>query len=114
MKVVSYLLYNHLKKWTGVARKIEFSVLGKLVSGGKWLWLTMHRIVFQYGLLIVVVGFLLGRATILSELTPFVLPYLAAIHMLKKDRAALAALSLMAGAFIGYHNQFIFVLLSIG
>lgn len=65
---------------------------------------------FQYGLLIALVGFLLGRAMILSELAPFALPYLAAIYMLKRERTGVAALSLVAGALSGYHGQALFIL----
>ncbi len=46
---------------------------------------------------------------ILSELAPFALPYLAAVYMLKRERAGLAAMSLLVGAYFGYHGQFLFV-----
>ncbi|ARK28459.1 stage II sporulation protein E [Halalkalibacter krulwichiae] len=68
---------------------------------------------FQYGLMIAIIGFLLGRAMILSELTPFILPFLAAVYMLKRERAGIAALSLLAGAATGYHGQILFVFAAI-
>ena len=64
---------------------------------------------FYSVLLLAIVGFLLGRAMILSELAPFVLPYVAAIYLVKKERAGIAALSLVAGAITGFHDQAIFV-----
>ncbi|MCL7749259.1 stage II sporulation protein E [Halalkalibacter alkaliphilus] len=89
-------------KWTGFGK----GVTEKLASGTK-------AAIYQYGLMVAIVGFLLGRAMILSELTPFVLPFLAAIYMLKRERAPIAALSLVAGAMTGYHGQVGFVILAI-
>jgi stage II sporulation protein E len=89
-------------KWTSLAKGVN----GKVN--------TITRAAFyQYGLIIAIVGFLLGRAMILSELTPFVLPFLAAIYMLKRERAGIAALSLLAGAMTSYHGQAVFVLVAI-
>ncbi|WP_100374394.1 stage II sporulation protein E [Bacillus sp. FJAT-45037] len=72
-----------------------------------------QTIFYQWGLLVAVVGFLLGRAMILSELTPFVLPFLAAVYMLKRDKAGIAALALMAGALTSYHGGIAFVIVAI-
>ncbi|KGA96331.1 stage II sporulation protein E [Alkalihalobacillus alcalophilus ATCC 27647 = CGMCC 1.3604] len=73
----------------------------------------IHKLFYQWGLLVVIVGFLLGRAMILSELTPFVLPFLAAVFMIKRERAGVASISLLAGALLSYHGEFIFVLCAI-
>ncbi|GAE31759.1 stage II sporulation serine phosphatase for sigma-F activation [Halalkalibacter hemicellulosilyticusJCM 9152] len=73
----------------------------------------MRSLFFQYGLLIAVVGFLLGRAMILAELAPFALPYLAAIYILKKERVAIAAISLVLGALSSYHGQALFIVIAI-
>lgn len=89
-------------KWTSWIRSIS-----KKTSA------VIHTAFYQYGLLVAIVGFLLGRAMILSELTPFVLPYLAAVYMLKRERAGIAALSLVAGALSSYHGQLVFVILAI-
>jgi stage II sporulation protein E len=50
------------------------------------------------GYFLLLVGFLLGRALILSKLTPFCLPFFAAVYLVKKERAPLALIGLMAGA----------------
>ncbi|RHW31817.1 stage II sporulation protein E [Neobacillus notoginsengisoli] len=50
------------------------------------------------GYFLFLVGFLLGRALILSKLTPFGLPFFAAVFFIKRDRAPLALLGLVAGA----------------
>lgn len=57
------------------------------------------------GYLLLLVGFLLGRALILSKLTPFSLPFFAVVYLIKKDRAPLALVGLVAGAAtIGVRN----------
>ncbi|WP_209125611.1 stage II sporulation protein E [Alkalihalobacillus sp. BA299] len=68
---------------------------------------------YQWGLLIFVVGFLLGRAMILSEITPFVLPFVAAIYALKRDRLGIAALAVFAGAMTHFLESSWFVLASL-
>lgn len=50
------------------------------------------------GYILLIIGFLLGRALILSELTPFVLPFFAAVYLVRKDRAPLALVGLVGGA----------------
>ncbi len=68
---------------------------------------------YQWGLLIFVVGFLLGRAMILSEITPFVLPFVAAIYVLKRDKLGIAALAVFAGAMTHILESSWFVLASL-
>nr|WP_051045275.1 stage II sporulation protein E [Halalkalibacterium ligniniphilum] len=71
-----------------------------------------QALLFQWGLLLIVVGFLLGRAMILSELTPFALPFLAAVYVLKRDKVAVAAMALLLGAMTSYHNGIFFLMTS--
>ncbi|MEB1806010.1 MAG: stage II sporulation protein E [Bacillaceae bacterium] len=68
---------------------------------------------YQWGLLIFMVGFLLGRAMILSEITPFVLPFVAAIYVLKRDKLGIAALAVFAGAMTHMLESSWFVLASL-
>lgn len=65
------------------------------------------------GLLLVVVGFLLGRALILNELTPFALPFFAAVFMMKKGKAGIAMAAVIAGSFTLSADVTIFTFLSI-
>ena len=44
------------------------------------------------------VGFLLARAFILSGLSPFSLPFFAAVFAIRKDKAPLAFIGLVAGS----------------
>jgi stage II sporulation protein E len=50
------------------------------------------------GYLLLLIGFLLGRALILAKLTPFSLPFFAAVYFLRRDRAPLALIGLVGGA----------------
>ena len=49
------------------------------------------------GLMYALIGFLLGRAIILSEVLPFALPFFGAVFLMKRDKALLAGLALIAG-----------------
>ncbi len=53
---------------------------------------------YKWGFLIFMIGFLLGRAMILSEMIPFVLPFFATIFLMKREKAPIALLALIAGA----------------
>lgn len=67
----------------------------------RWLSLfnsKMESLITKSGILFLVVGFLLGRALILSQLAPFSIPFFAAVYMIKRDRAPHVLLGLIAGA----------------
>jgi stage II sporulation protein E len=49
------------------------------------------------GLVYVLIGFLLGRAIILSEVLPFALPFFGAIFLMKRDKALLSGIAIIAG-----------------
>lgn len=57
-----------------------------------------HSLFFYKGFIYVVIGFLLGRAFILSEVLPFALPFFGAMLLIRRDKAFYACLSLLAGA----------------
>ncbi|WP_164670634.1 stage II sporulation protein E [Virgibacillus doumboii] len=56
-------------------------------------------LLFEKGWLFYIVGFLLGRAVILSVVSPFAAAFLATIWFIHKDKAAKVMLAVMAGAF---------------
>ncbi|WP_218276338.1 hypothetical protein, partial [Pseudomonas sp. FW305-BF6] len=58
----------------------------------------LEKALFDWGLLIFITGFLLGRALILSNILPFVLPFFASVYMMKRERTGVAFIALMAGA----------------
>ncbi|AXF56605.1 stage II sporulation protein E [Salicibibacter kimchii] len=55
----------------------------------------------KWGLLLFLVGVMLGRAAILSDLYPFAIPFFAAVFAWKKERAVLAAVAVVAGTAWG-------------
>lgn len=65
----------------------------------------IENILMRKGYLLLLVGFLLGRALILSKLAPFSLPFFAVVYFVKKDWAPLALIGLIAGSVtISYTN----------
>ncbi|MGG0739891.1 stage II sporulation protein E [Niallia taxi] len=70
------------------------------------------------GYILLVIGFLLGRALILATLTPFVLPFFAAVYLTRKDKAPLALVGLIGGAatlslkeaFVSFILAFLFLI----
>ncbi|MBU8908442.1 stage II sporulation protein E [Desertibacillus haloalkaliphilus] len=73
----------------------------------------VNTVFLQWGLLLFIIGFLLGRAMILSEITPFVLPFIAVIYVLRKEKTGLAAIALFAGALTSVYESGWFVLTAI-
>ncbi|MBV7509252.1 stage II sporulation protein E [Bacillus sp. sid0103] len=69
-----------------------------LQSGLKKIQLMLESFFIKKGFLLLLVGFLLGRALILAKLTPFCLPYFASVYLIKRDRAPLALIGLVIGA----------------
>ena len=59
----------------------------------------LARLAQKWKLLPLAMGFLLGRALILEELSPFVIPYFMVMFYLRRDCMAVTGLALIAGAF---------------
>ncbi|MGG3468383.1 stage II sporulation protein E [Neobacillus pocheonensis] len=66
--------------------------------GVKKVQLLLESFFIKKGYLLLFVGFLLGRALILAKLTPFCLPFFASVYLIRRDRAPLALIGLVAGA----------------
>ncbi|MCM3729298.1 stage II sporulation protein E [Neobacillus cucumis] len=60
--------------------------------------LMLESFFIKKGYLLILIGFLLGRALILAKLTPFCLPFFASVYLIKRDRAPLALIGLIVGA----------------
>lgn len=58
----------------------------------------LDELFIQRGVILVIIGFLLGRALILSQLAPFAVPFFAAVYLLRKNKAPYALIGLIAGA----------------
>ncbi|WP_147535889.1 stage II sporulation protein E [Bacillus marasmi] len=72
--------------------KMEFS------NGLNKMLLKLDSFFIKKGYILLFIGFLLGRALILSKLTPFSLPFFAAVYLMKRERAPLALIGIIAGA----------------
>ncbi|MDA1478206.1 stage II sporulation protein E [Bacillus changyiensis] len=91
-----------IQKMNSWFNKITMSIIQRLYS------------LFLYkGLIYMVIGFLLGRAFILSEVIPFALPFFGVMLFIKKDKAFLACLALLAGALSISVQHSLFVLLAL-
>lgn len=69
-----------------------------VLQGSTRMRLRMEHMMVHLGVIILVVGFLLGRAYILGNILPFALPFFAAVFIMKKERTALAFIGLVAGS----------------
>jgi stage II sporulation protein E len=70
----------------------------ELESSLKKILLKIESFFIKKGYFLLLVGFLLGRALILSKLTPFSLPFFASVYLIRKDHAPLALVGLIMGA----------------
>ncbi len=74
---------------------------------------TGTKLMFEKGLLLCIIGFLLGRAIILSTLSPFVIAFVAAVWFLRRDKLfPLISFSLL-GAFTYNVSHSFYIFLSI-
>lgn len=58
----------------------------------------LDHLFIKKGLLLVLVGFLLGRALILAKIAPFALPFFAAVFLMRKEKTGQAAIAVVLGA----------------
>ena len=63
-----------------------------------YLQVKMETFLLKKGYLLLIIGFLLGRALILAKLTPFSLPFFATVYLIRRDKAPLALIGIIAGA----------------
>src|SRR5699024_3743240 len=73
-------------------------------------WKAKGKVLFiERGLLLVIIGFLLGRAVILSAVSPFALAFLASVWLIQRKKVLHALLAVAAGAwsYSGEHVIFI-------
>ncbi|UII56022.1 stage II sporulation protein E [Cytobacillus spongiae] len=70
----------------------------ELANGLKKFQVGMENVFLKKGFVLLLIGFLLGRALILAKLTPFSLPFFAAVYFLRRDKAPLALIGIVAGA----------------
>lgn len=73
----------------------------------------LSTIFYKWGFLVFIIGFLLGRALLLSDMTPFILPFFAAVYLLKNERSIVAMLALFLGSITTYTLNGAYTFLSI-
>ncbi|MED4730332.1 stage II sporulation protein E [Aneurinibacillus migulanus] len=77
-----------------VAGRMTSTFEGVNKRGGNWLYAVSH----QWSVLHLMMGFLLGRAVILQELSPFAISFFAVMYFLKRNRLLLIMFSIIAGS----------------
>lgn len=69
--------------------------------------------VVNRGLVLAFIAFLLGRALILTELTPFALPFFAAVYFKYRERVPIASIGLILGTLSISVGQALYTIISI-
>ncbi|MBP1996162.1 stage II sporulation protein E [Paenibacillus eucommiae] len=82
--------------WLHVWQKTSASAWGK-TSENK---VVQAFLVRKWALLLVIMGFLLGRAMILEQLSPFALAYFAVVYALRKDLIPWVGVAIFAGSLL--------------
>lgn len=77
-----------------ITGRMAAALEGANTRSGNWLYAVSH----QWSALHLVMGFLLGRAVILQEMSPFAVPFFAVMYFLKKNRLLLIMFSIVAGS----------------
>ncbi|GAB2564373.1 stage II sporulation protein E [Gracilibacillus alcaliphilus] len=79
------------------------------------LWKQWTTLMFEKGVFIYIIGFLLGRAVILSTLSPFVIAFVAAVWFLRRDKVFPLLIFAMLGALTYSlpHSMYILLALSV-
>lgn len=97
--------FGVLKEWSFIERIfVQWNERLKKVS---------HLLFYEWGLLLFIVGILLGRAIILSEITPFILPFVAAVFYLQKEKTPLAIIAVVAGSITSTMSHWPFVIVAV-
>lgn len=78
-----------------------------------WIYSKGHTLIVKKGWLLCLVGFLLGRAVILSVVSPFSVAFLATIWMMQRDKSFKVMIAIALGAFTFSIPQGIYVSLSL-
>ncbi|KGX85491.1 stage II sporulation protein E [Pontibacillus litoralis JSM 072002] len=93
------------KVWNG--NRMNWFVRWKRKIGEEVKYLFIER-----GFLLFVVGFLLGRAVVLSTVSPFALSFLASVWLIRKEKSFKVMFAVVAGSFTLHWQQSIFVFVS--
>ncbi|KGX90069.1 stage II sporulation protein E [Pontibacillus halophilus JSM 076056 = DSM 19796] len=97
-----------LTRTGGKVMKGSFSAT--LARGKQKLGDRTRALMIERGLLLFLVAFLLGRAVVLSSVSPFALAFLAAVWLMRKERSINVTIAAVAGAVTISISQGVFVL----
>lgn len=90
MKVVP--IWRHVqKRWKGGSLTGRAQLTGTLRQ-------LNHLVVGRWNVFLLLMAFLLGRAVMLEQVSPFALPFLAVVYHLKRDRWLAVAIALLFGS----------------
>lgn len=89
--------------WNGLswAGKAKQNIMG-MISRQGWIQAVVSK---KWNILLLMMGFLLGRAMILEELSPFAAAYFAVIYFLRRDIAAWVGVAAVAGSYLSLHSH---------
>lgn len=90
-----------------------FSMKKERKSWNRRMLMFLHYVFIQKGWIFVVTGFLLGRAVILSEVSPFALAFVAAIWLIYKEQTLKSIGAVLLGALSYSVQHSIFLLLAV-
>lgn len=86
---------NHLGlQWTGVSRKVKGG-LKRVTVENRWAQSLRAK---KWAVLLVIMAFLLGRAMILQQLSPFAISFFAVVYFLRRDLLFWIGVSLLLGS----------------
>lgn len=93
------------RKWTSLANPIQ--AFGWKTGLSLWSQLMMEKVgkwfevvFYKWSILHIFMAFLLGRALILQELSPFAVPYFAVMYYIRRDKVVPIGLALVIGASV--------------
>ncbi|MCD1261877.1 stage II sporulation protein E [Paenibacillus athensensis] len=87
--------------WSGLRQKAAASVRGAAVEN-RWVQAFVAR---KWAMLLILMGFLLGRAMILEQLSPFGLAFFAVMYFTRKDLLPWVSVSLFAGSLLAVQSH---------
>lgn len=90
----------------------------RLESAGRWIVrdnpAIQSFVTHKWTIVFMAAGFLLGRAMILEQLTPFALAFFAVVYYLRRDSLYAVGLSLLAGSVFSMHQNTVWILAGMG
>lgn len=87
--------------WSNMWQKAKTSVHSKAVEN-RWVQAFVAK---KWSLLLIVMGFLLGRAMILEQLSPFALSFIAVIYFTRKDILHWVGVAAFAGSLLAVNGN---------